>query len=92
MKLATHNEDKIDNLFIYYQNKRSLHNQKDEPTTIFLNRNLKSSSEAHTFKWKPYERQWNHNWAAIFCWNKDLKEVVCSLGGKDIIYQTADIY
>ena len=27
----------------------------------------------------------------IFCWNKDLKEVVCSFGGKDTIYQTADI-
>ena len=48
MKLATHNEDKTDNLIIYYQNTRSLHNQKDELTTIFLNRNLKSSSEAHT--------------------------------------------
>ena len=91
MKLATHSEDKTDNLIIYYQNTRSLHNQKDELTTIFLNRNLKSSSQAHTFKWTPYERQWNNNWAAIFCWNKDLKEVVCSLGGKDIIYQTADI-
>ena len=33
----------------------------------------------------------DNNWAAIFSWNKDLKEVVCSLAGKDIIYQTADI-
>ena len=77
MELATHNEDKTDNLIIYYQNTRSLHNQKEK------NRNLKSSSEAHTFKWKPYERQWNNNWEAILCWDKDLKEVVCSLGGKD---------
>jgi len=35
MELATHNEDKTDNLIIYYQNTRSLHNQKDELTTIF---------------------------------------------------------
>ena len=40
MKLSTHNENKTDNLIIYYQNTRSLHNQKDELTTIFLNGNL----------------------------------------------------
>lgn len=42
MELATRNEDKKDNLIIYYQNTRRLHNQKDELSTIFLNRNLKS--------------------------------------------------
>jgi hypothetical protein len=91
MELATCNEDKTDNLAIYYQNTRSLHNQKDGLTTIFLNRNLKSSSEAYTFKWTPYERQWNNNLAAIFRWNKNLNIVVCILAGKDIICQTADI-
>ena len=90
MELATRNEDKTDNLIIYYQNTRSLHNQKDGLTTIFLNKNPKSLSEVYIFKWTPCERQWNNNLTAIFCWNKDLK-VVCSLTGIDIIYQTADI-
>ena len=42
MELATHNENKKDNLIIYYQNTRRLHNKKHELSTIFLNRNLKA--------------------------------------------------
>ena len=37
--MVTINEDKKDN-FIYYQNTRGLHNQKDELSTMTLKRNL----------------------------------------------------
>jgi len=40
MELATHNENKKENLITYYQNTRRLHNQRHELSIIFLNRNL----------------------------------------------------